>query len=555
MNLTYKAFQRFLKRLLFARKKAKSIGFKLLVLVLAVSSLFVILQTIIQLNNDYRVGLGEIDRQFEQLELSYNASLSRSIWEVNQAQIESILVGMLIIPDVVHISVSELVEDSPDGKRLLAEVGVLPGSSFVRKSMPVMFESRGKKNQVGVFHVTISLNKLYNGLYGTALFILLFQMVKTFLMSAFILAIFHFLVTRHLVSMASFSRNTSTENLDEFLILDRKTISEEDEISAMCDALNETKNNLNNLIKSNQKSMTMQIELSQKEEKEKIQEQFSKQIEAKATMLAKSNNELESTISKLKKTQDQLITSEKMAALGGMVKGVAHELNTPIGLSITGISHIQNDAIRLKTLLAKNKMKKSDLEEFLGSTVDLSKSIGVGLDKAASLIKSFKLVSVEQHEELKQHFDVRNNLEDILQSVRHSVKGKNINVINKIEENIELCSFPGVFYQVYTNLINNSVLHAFEGRDQGEMIISAVFEDNNLLMSVADNGCGMSEEVVKQVFDPFFTTKRANGGTGLGMNIIYNLVNEKLYGDIKIESKVGVGTTVSLKVPNLAESI
>ena len=267
--------------------------------------------------------------------------------------------------------------------------------------------------------------------------------------------------------------------------------------------------------------------------------------------MAESNAELQSTILELKSTQDKLINSEKMAALGGMVQGVAHELNTPIGLSITGASHIQNDTVRIIKLLSENNMKKSNLDDYLFETGNLSKSICVSLDKAASLIRSFKLVSVEQHEELKQNFDVRDNLIDILYSINPSLKEKRIKIINNVDENINLCSFPGVFYQIYTNLINNALLHAFEDRETGEIVIAASYVDNMLSMTFKDDGNGMTPEVIKKVFDPFFTTKRANGGTGLGMNIIYNLVNEKLLGTIGVSSEIDKGTTFSFEIPSL----
>ena len=154
-----------------------------------------------------------------------------------------------------------------------------------------------------------------------------------------------------------------------------------------------------------------------------------------------------------------------------------------------------------------------------------------------------------------QVFDVKSNLNDILDSIRLSLKDKiKITIINNIEENIQFYSFPGIFYQIYTNLINNAVLHAFEGSDTGEITISGTLRKEVLIMAVTDNGKGMDAETIKKVFEPFFTTKRANGGTGLGMNIIYNLVNDKLLGSIHIESKEGVGTTIHIKVPDLTVS-
>ena len=544
-------FREFYKFSLFSKKKSNSIGSRLLIWVLAVSSLFVIFQTLFQVNNDYKLGLTEIDRRFHQINLSYQGSLSRSIWEVNNSQIISTIEGMLQLPDVVKVVVFETGME-PDAQRIvLAEMGTIPDAGIREKTMPILIESRGKSLQIGSLKVVISLESLYQNLYGTVISILIFQLIKTFLMSLFILAIFHYLVTRHLIVMAEFSSNTTVHNLDELLVLKRKTLGENDEISLMLKAINDTKKNLKKLVETSDASVKMQLEIAHREQKEQSYKLFQKEIEAKNEKLAESNAELESTILELKNTQDKLINSEKMAALGGMVQGVAHELNTPIGLSITGASHIQNDTVRIIKLLSENKMKKSDLDDYLFETGNLSKSICVSLDKAASLIRSFKLVSVEQHEELKQNFDVRDNLIDILYSINPSLKEKRIKIINNVDENINLCSFPGVFYQIYTNLINNALLHAFEDRETGEIVIAASYVNNMLSMTFKDDGNGMKPEVIKKVFDPFFTTKRANGGTGLGMNIIYNLVNEKLLGTIGVSSEIDKGNTFSFEIPNL----
>jgi len=554
MDQKIKEFRQFYHFSIFFKKRGNSLGTRLLICVLAVSALFVILQTLVQINSDYHVGLTEIDRRFEQIVIIYGENLSRSIWELDTASIGAIIEGMLELPDVIKVVVTEtLVEQESRKGLLLAQMGQLPETGYVQKSLPIILNNGGADVQVGTLQVSVSLENLYKDLYGTVIFILMFQLAKTFTMSAFILIIFHYLVTRHLIVMAEFCRRTSAENLDEILVLDRKTLGESDEIALMTEALNATKSNLKALLDTTKDSVQMKLEISKQEEKDQIQKTYRQEIETKNAKLAYSNSELEATIATLKSTRNQLISAEKMAALGGMVQGVAHELNTPIGLSITATSHIKDDAIRLCAKLADNSMKKSDLQEYLVNTENLSNSICVSLDKAANLIRSFKLVSVEQHDELKQQFNVHSNLADILYSINPTVKVKNIKVINDIPKEIDICSYPGVFYQIYTNLINNALLHAFEGLDGGEIRISASFKGGSLALLFKDNGLGMTEEVLNKVFDPFFTTKRARGGTGLGMNIIYNLVNDKLLGSIKVTSQQGEGTAFNLTIPTLQQ--
>ena len=363
MDQKIKEFRRFYHFSIFFKKTGNSLGSRLLICVLAVSALFVLLQTLVQINNDYQVGLAEIDRRFEQIAIVYSENLSRSIWELDTVNIGAIIEGMMELPDVIKIVVTEtLVEQESRNGILLAQMGQLPVGGYLQKSLPVILNNGGADVQVGTLEVSISLENLYKDLYGTVIFILLFQLAKTFTMSAFILIIFHYLVTRHLIVMAEFCRRTNAENLDEILVLDRKTVGESDEIALMTQALNATKSNLKALLDTTKDSVQMKIEISKQEEKDQIQKTYRQEIETKNAKLAYSNSELEASIATLKSTRNQLVSAEKMAALGGMVQGVAHELNTPIGLSITATSHIKDDAIRLSAKLADNSMKKSDLQ-------------------------------------------------------------------------------------------------------------------------------------------------------------------------------------------------
>ena len=175
-------FREFYKVSLFSRKRTNSIGARLLVCVLAVSSLFVIFQTLVQVYNDYNLGISEIDRRFEQINLSYQGSLSRSIWEVNKSQIESTLQGMLQLPDVVKVTVWETDENMGAQGVILAEAGGIPDEGSLQKTMPIFIESRGEQVEIGALNVVISLDTLYQDLYGTVIFILIFQLIKTFLM-------------------------------------------------------------------------------------------------------------------------------------------------------------------------------------------------------------------------------------------------------------------------------------------------------------------------------------------------------------------------------------
>lgn len=198
-------------------------------------------------------------------------------------------------------------------------------------------------------------------------------------------------------------------------------------------------------------------------------------------------------------------------------------------------------------------MSKEELEDYFDTTSKLGQSISVSLEKAAHLIKSFKMVSVEQHDDILSSFNVHQNFADILYSLNHSLKSKNIVINNNIPDHLDISSYPGILYQVYTNLINNAVLHAFEGKEAGVIDVSAIASNNGIDITFSDDGIGMSPNTIEKLFDPFFTTKRANGGTGLGMNIVFNLITEKLQGQIQVKSEEGKGSQFIFSVLNIKE--
>lgn len=518
--------------------KKKGLGRKLLIAILLISSFFTIIQTSYQLYADYKIGLGEIDRSFEQIFKSYQSSIARSIWDIDSKQVNNIAEGIISHPNVEYVEITEISESkNPLTVKLSSQIN----DNLSAKSYPISLLEDGEIIEVATLSLKITLAPLYNDLYNKLLFILTFQTIKTFSVSILIFAIFHYLVTQHLISMANFSKNIKFNNLEQLLTLKRKKPEEDDELDAMSEALNSAKGNLKQMLQSRQDSLQLQYSLDREREQKELEEQHRLQAHQR-------NLELAAVIEELKETQQQLVNSEKMAALGNMVQGMAHELNTPIGISITGSSHLKNQTARLYEKYQNSTMKKSDLEEYFVESIQLSRSVEVSLEKASDLIKSFKLTSAEQHEDVLSTFNVYQNFEDIVCSLRTSLNSKNIEIINDIPQDIYILSYPGVIYQIYTNLLNNARLHGFQDRTQGQIHISAQLEDGTLSIMFKDDGNGMTEDVKQKLFDPFFTTKRGFGGTGLGMNIVLNLITEKLSGDVQVETAINQGTCFKIRI-------
>jgi signal transduction histidine kinase len=262
-----------------------------------------------------------------------------------------------------------------------------------------------------------------------------------------------------------------------------------------------------------------------------------------------SNNELKVAMEKLQLTQNQLIQSEKMVALGGLVAGVSHEINTPVGVSVTAASHLQEKTQEINSLYTSSLMKKSDLEKYLSLTNESTEVILSNLQRASELVKSFKQVAVDQSDEQRRCFKIKEYINQVLLSLRPKLKKTKISIGVNCDEKLQINSFPGAISQIITNLVMNSLIHAFEEGQEGSIIFDIEKQDNNILFTYSDNGKGINEDIICKIFDPFFTTKRGKGGTGLGLNIVYNIVTQTLRGAIECQSEVSVGTIFKITFP------
>lgn len=266
-------------------------------------------------------------------------------------------------------------------------------------------------------------------------------------------------------------------------------------------------------------------------------------------LVQQRTSELSQTLEDLKSTQKRLVESEKMTALGGLVAGIAHEINTPIGVGIAAASLLAEKVTQFCDIYSNGQIKRSQLENFLDITLQSSNMILANLTRAADLIHSFKEVAVDQSSELKRTFYLKNYLEEILTSLTAKLRTTKQTVKVNCDENIILDTYPGVFSQIVTNLVMNSLIHAYEPNDEGVLTLDFQLDGELLVFEYADNGKGITPENLSKIFEPFFTTKRGQGGTGLGLHIIYNLVNQKLQGTIKCQSQLGNGTNFLIKFP------
>ncbi len=251
--------------------------------------------------------------------------------------------------------------------------------------------------------------------------------------------------------------------------------------------------------------------------------------------LNKANEQLEETNALLIDTQSQLVESEKMAALGGLVAGVAHEINTPLGVSVTAATHLSDAVENFDKHYQSGQLKRSELEDMLDSARESSAILTRNLERASHLIGNFKQVAADQTVEDLRDFEIGNYLEELCQSLSPQLKKGGHSITIKCKEHIAMRSYPGAIAQIVTNLVMNSLIHGFDKRRHGHIEIDVHQDAGVLTLTYSDDGMGITERQRGKIFEPFYTTKRAEGGTGLGMHICYNLVTQKLQGTISCE--------------------
>jgi two-component system NtrC family sensor kinase len=247
--------------------------------------------------------------------------------------------------------------------------------------------------------------------------------------------------------------------------------------------------------------------------------------------------------------QSELVRQEKLASLGRLVAGVAHEINTPLGICVTATSHLVQELKLTREELAAGEMTEDSLQQFFEIIDQSLKVMTTNTQRAAALVRSFKQVAVDQSSDGMRVFRLKAYLAEVLLSLQPRLKGRPLKVELDCAEALELDSFPGALSQIVTNLVINSLVHGFEPGQAGRIRIAASQEGETVAFEYSDDGAGMDQATLAQLFDPFFTTRRGQGGSGLGAHILYNLVTGPLGGTVKVDSAPGQGLRYRIRIP------
>ena len=268
--------------------------------------------------------------------------------------------------------------------------------------------------------------------------------------------------------------------------------------------------------------------------------------------LREAKDSAERTLEQLRRTQRSLIQAEKLAATSLLVAGVAHEINTPVGVALTGATFLGGTTRELRRLFETEAMRYRDLEGYLLTAAETLGLVEYNMKRAAELVKSFKQVAVDQTSQDRRRFDLPGYIREVMTSLGPRLRKGGHRVEVDSPPALEVDSFPGALAQILTNLVINAVVHGFDGERSGCITIQVSGEEDVVRLVCTDNGNGIPEKHLNKVFDAFFTTKRSEGGTGLGLHIVYNLATTTLGGSISVRSEVGQGTTFELTFPRVA---
>jgi len=579
--------------------KLTSISRKLLTRVLSFYFILTFIVTCVQIGAEYINTKSHINSELLTLEKTFSGSLTRAVWELNTQQAIDIADGLVAIPMIKGITVTD------ENNQIIAQLGDrLKGESFSPEALnkssndffnittvsrglfghtfPLIFEFSGRTTKVGSVTLLSSNQVIFNRIEVGIYFLIGNAMVKTAALVLLFSIAFSQLLTNPL--------NELTEQIKQFDIDDPEASKlhiinyEKNELSILQNAYNnligelvQYKEQLGQaqieIIASNNKlddqnlmleqevarktsslSTTMlKMEVQQRElleQQSRLQKENKRRSKTEQT-LTQTNSDLKISITELSKAQERLINAEKMAALGSLSAEVTHEINTPIGVSITSTSYLSDLLVKLTTNIKEQKLTKRSLDEFVENA---HQSIGLlenNLGRASELIGSYKQIAVDQISEKIRLVNFAKYLDEIIQSLSPKLKKNNHKVEVFCADTIEIYCHAGAVAQIFTNLIINSILHAFEGTEAGLITINVKMHQEKLHINYQDNGIGVNQVKLPKLFDPFYTTKGNSGGTGLGTHIIHTLVTDTLNGTIVVDSQPEQGLSYDIEFSNM----
>lgn len=528
-----------------------SISIRLLSIVLSIYLLLTAVVTCVHLYIDFINTKKESQAVLKASESTFGNILASDLWNLDYTQLDITAQSIINLPHIAGIVLQ-------DDKKFILSRGDIPDTAIDTDpqtfyQFPLMMKSGGMENKIGTVKLYADEGYIYDSMQSGIFLLIINALIKTAAIFVLVTIVFRKLLTAPLGKLAFQASKINADDMKSSHINIAQNPNDELGMlqSALNDMMHKTASSFEQLDSLN-KNLEKIVDERTLELQQSVDQLHTQQAQLKNEIEVRHQSEaaLKTSLDELKKTQNQLIESEKMASLGGLVAGVAHEINTPVGTSLTGVSHFKSTIENLHKKYEQGELEEDDFLKFIKDSTALTNTIEGSLERAANLVRSFKLVAVDQSAEEVREFDIVQYLKDTMTSLNSQLKQSNIAFRIETERAVFLIkNFPGSWAQIFTNLIQNTLIHAYEPQVHGEVVIKFAQDGQDLVVLFSDDGKGMTETAKKKVFDPFYTTNRGNGGSGLGMNIIFNIVTQKMQGAISVDSTPNCGTTFTIKVP------
>jgi len=454
-------------------------------------------------------------QHLQRLHITISQTIAIDVWNFNQGSLEMLLQPYLHDPAISAITVNDMHQH----QLTLSNNAGNPTAASAQSAQPIFLTIAGNKEQVGELQLIDSVAYIQQQLWQSLQRQFTELLIMLVLLAIGLTFTLHYLVLRPLCKLHH-ALMEAIQNKTEPVQNPLLGLHDEFEEVAAC-------------------MVALSLRLSG---------DMQEILQSKASLQA-AKEQTEQTLLNLKQTQEALLQSEKQASLGALVSGVAHEVNTPLGIIVTSITCMHEQLRRIRQDLHSGKLTKQALEDNVGTLLEATGLITHNADRASQLITNFKLLAKEQNTEAERSFDLSSYLSEVLQSLQPQLNRAHIQLQAQIEPNLSLIGMPGLFHQLLSALISNVIQHAYPHGEGGFCRVELYRHNQHLILACSDGGSGIAPEQQKHVFDPFYTTQLGTGTSGLGLAIVHRIVRSNLHGQISVHSRQQEGTRFEIQIP------